>query len=99
MKIEVQQINIKQGGIIEIEVNVPKKVPGGTRFDGTKYESYTYHSLYRITINGRNKYIDAYCLKDGWNSYPDRHYEIIRGWWMRNKRNIIQEAITQLNKI
>lgn len=38
MKIEVQQINIKQGGIIEIEVNVPKKVPGGTRFDGTKYE-------------------------------------------------------------
>lgn len=93
MNMKIGDITIKRNGYVYIEVYVPKKMGGGTRFDGTKYKPYTYDELYRIETNGKKLYVEYYCIKDGWIGYPNEKYDIVKRWWRLNKNKIGYDTI------
>jgi len=99
MKIKVDEITIQKNGRIYVNVLVPKKMPGGTRFDGSKYKPYTYYSRYRIIIIKNKLYVQYHCINNGWDSYPDKNYDIIKKWWKLNKNKVIMNVIDDLRRI
>ena len=91
MNIKIDRVTISDG-IIYVEVIVPKRMSGGTRFDGTKFKSYIIDGRYRIIIErGKKLYVQKH--DNSWHSYSDKNYDIIKKWWLENKRSVKNNII------